>query len=250
MLEKKKGDMDHREKKLQETLSHYQALTNELEGKKKEIINKAKDQASLLLKETNREIEKTIRHIRENKAEKKETKKVREGLQTLVSKVQTQATEIERKKELIEEGDKVRLIGQEVTGTVLSIKDDLATVQFGDLRSNVKLKKLVRSDLVEVNPTITRARSMGVDVMRKQSSFVSTLDIRGKRVEEVTSILDQFIDDAILLSQSELKILHGKGEGVLRKVVREHLRKVRQIVSISDEHVDRGGDGITVVILK
>jgi DNA mismatch repair protein MutS2 len=79
---------------------------------------------------------------------------------------------------------------------------------------------------------------------------VSTLDIRGKRVEEVIPVLDQFIDDALLLGHSELKILHGKGEGVLRKVVRDHLKKVKQVVSLSDEHVERGGVGITVVILK
>jgi DNA mismatch repair protein MutS2 len=250
LLEKRKREIEQREKKLKETLAHYQSLSNELEGKKKEIINKAKEEASLLLKQTNREIEKTIRHIRENKAEKKETRKVRQGLQSLVSKVETPVKEAERKYEKIVEGDKVRLIGQEVTGTVLSLKEDSALVQFGDLRSNVKLKKLVRSDLVEVNPVVTKARSLGLDVMRKQSTFVNTLDVRGKRVEEVIPILDQFIDDALLLSQSELKILHGKGEGVLRKVVRDHLKKVKQVVSVADEHVERGGDGITVVILK
>jgi DNA mismatch repair protein MutS2 len=69
-------------------------------------------------------------------------------------------------------------------------------------------------------------------------------------VEEVGSILDQFLDDAILLGQGELKILHGKGEGILRKVVREQLKKVKGVASFKDEHIDRGGDGITVVILK
>jgi len=250
ILEKRKREVELSEKKLKETLTHYESLSSELEGKKKEIINKAREEASLLLKETNREIEKTIRHIKENKAEKKETRKVRQGLQTLVTKVQPPVKESERRIEKIVEGDKVRLIGQEVTGTVLNIKDASALVQFGDLRSTVKLNKLVRSDLVEVSAMTTKARTMGIDVMRKQSTFISTLDIRGKRVEEVISLLDQFIDDAILLSQSELKILHGKGEGVLRKVVRDHLRKVKQVVSLSDEHVERGGDGITLVVLK
>jgi DNA mismatch repair protein MutS2 len=142
------------------------------------------------------------------------------------------------------------LIGQEVSGIVLSIKENTAIVQFGDLRSAVNIKKLIRSDLATVNPTVTRARSLGIDIMQKQSSFVNTLDVRGKRVEEVIPILDQFIDDAILLGKSELKILHGKGEGVLRKVIRDHLKKVKQIVSQADEQVDRGGDGITVVVLK
>jgi DNA mismatch repair protein MutS2 len=89
-----------------------------------------------------------------------------------------------------------------------------------------------------------------VDVMRKQSSFVSTLDLRGKRAEEVVPELDRFLDDAILLSQGELKILHGKGEGVLRKIVRERLKTVKQVASFADEHVERGGAGITVVVLK
>lgn len=250
LLDKKKREIDQQEKKLKDTLTHYQTLLADLEGKKKEIINKAKAEASTLLKETNREIEKTIRHIQENKAEKKETRKVRVGLQSLASKVQTPSTQPPSQKENIVVADKVRLIGQEVTGTVLSIKEESAVVQFGDLRSTVKLVKLVRSDLVVVNPTATRAKSMGIDVMRKQSGFVSTLDVRGKRVEELMPVLDQFIDDAILLGQSELKILHGKGEGVLRKVVRDHLKKVKQVASLADDHVERGGAGITVVILK
>jgi DNA mismatch repair protein MutS2 len=86
--------------------------------------------------------------------------------------------------------------------------------------------------------------------MTKQSNFETTLDLRGKRAEEVASELERFLDDAILLSQGQLKILHGKGEGVLRKIVREQLKKVKQVASFADEHVERGGDGITVVVLK
>ncbi len=249
VLDKRKREIQIREKKLNETLAQYQSLSSELNAKKKEILDKAKTEASTLLKDTNREIEKTIRHIRENKAEKKETKKVREGLQSLVQKVKP-ITPVHEQQEKIDVGDSVRLIGQEVSGKVVSIKDAIAEVQFGDLRSQIKLKLLIRSDQVAANPTVSKARSLGLDVMRKQSTFVSTLDIRGKRVEEVNSILDQFIDDALLLGHSELKILHGKGEGVLRKVVREQLKKIRGVASVADEHVERGGAGITVVVLK
>lgn len=249
-IDQKRRDNESREQKLKQTLSHYEKLLSEIKNREKEIISKAKAEASQLLKETNREIEKTIRHIRENKAEKKETKKVRQGLEQLSSKVQAVVKPIESKKENIEVGTKVRLIGQEVTGTVLSIKDKQAIVQFGDLRSTVKLNQLVRSDQVEVNPVISKVRTMGVDVMRKQSNFESTLDVRGKRVEEVIPVLDQFIDDAILLGHSQLKIIHGKGEGILRKVIREHLRKIKEVASLADEHADRGGDGITYVVLK
>lgn len=249
-LEKKQREMAQKERELTLSLAKYQNLSAELELKKKEILNKAKTEASYLLKETNREIEKTIRHIQENKAEKKETRKVRAGLTDLAKKIQPTPEPAQSIQEIIlKVGDKVRMIGQEVTGTVLSVKDKSIVVQFGILQSHLKLNQLVRSDLVDVDP-VKKVRSFGVDVFQKQSSFVPSLDIRGKRVEEVAQIVDQFMDDAILLGQSELKILHGKGEGVLRKVVREQLRKIKSVVSVKDEHVDRGGDGITVVVLK
>jgi DNA mismatch repair protein MutS2 len=69
-------------------------------------------------------------------------------------------------------------------------------------------------------------------------------------VEEVVPLLDQFMDTAILLGQGEIRLLHGKGEGVLRKVIREQLKKYKQVASVKDEHVERGGDGITIVVLK
>ena len=248
---KREIELRLKEKNLAETLAKYEKLSSELESRKKEIINKAKDEASYLLKETNREIEKTIRHIRENKAEKKETRKIRQSLETLSEKV----APIQSKpnfigKEKINEGDSVRLIGQEVSGKVIAIKDSSALVQFGDLRSTIKISQLIRSDRVEANPTFSKARALGLDMHQKQSRFVGTLDIRGKRVEEVHTLLDQFLDDAILLSQHEIKILHGTGEGVLRKVIREKLKTIKGVASFADEHIERGGAGITVVVLK
>jgi DNA mismatch repair protein MutS2 len=251
LLEKKQRDFQFNEKKLEQELARYQSLSSELESKKKEILNKAKTEASYLLKETNREIEKTIRHIQENKAQKTETRKVRAGLIDLANKVQPEDKSVKLTADVtLKVGDKVRMIGQEVTGTLLSIKGNSVVVQFGNLQSHLKLAQLVRSDLVDASASFKKARSFGIDVLQKQSTFVSSLDIRGKRVEEVSAILDQFLDDAILLGQGELKILHGKGEGVLRKVVREQLKKVKEVASFKDEHVDRGGDGITVVVLK
>jgi DNA mismatch repair protein MutS2 len=248
LLVKQQRELQERERKATEEKNRYQKLSDEIESKKKEIINRAKNEASDILKETNREIEKTIRHIRENKAEKKETRKVRQGLESLADKVKP-VVKKEISTEKVKEGDKVRLMGQEVTGTLVSIKGNQAVVEFGTIRSTVKLDRLVRSDLVEPS-FVTKARSMGLNVMEKQSSFDSTLDLRGKRAEEVLPQLERFLDDAILLSQGQLRILHGKGEGVLRKIVRDHLKGVKEVASFSDEHADRGGAGITVVVLK
>jgi DNA mismatch repair protein MutS2 len=251
-LAKRDVEVGKKEKELKAALEKYNQLSAELEGKKKEILNKAKSEASYLLKETNREIEKTIRHIQENKAEKKETRKVRQNLLGLIDKVKpTEGNVAPLESHEIKEGDKVRIIGQEVTGTVLSVKDNNAIVQFGDLRSTLKMNQLIHSHhVVAVDSTISRARQMGVDIHKKQSQFSTTLDVRGKRVDEVIPVLEQFLDDAVLLSQHELRILHGKGEGVLRSVIRDQLRKTKGIASVADEHVERGGAGITVVVLK
>lgn len=90
----------------------------------------------------------------------------------------------------------------------------------------------------------------GVELHQRQSEFTSVLDIRGKRVEEVLPLLVRFMDDAVLLSQSEVKILHGKGAGVLRKVVRDYLKTLKSVANFQDEHADRGGDGMTLVTLR
>lgn len=250
-LSEKIRRMEKQESDLKTSLAKYQTLSSELETKKKDILNKAKEEAAGLLKETNREIEKTIRHIRENKAEKKETSKVRKGLESLSQKVAP--LKAEKKvvdKVPIRENDRVRIIGQETAGKVISIKGKTASVQFGELKSMIALERLEKVTGSIEKEISAKLRSVGINIHEKQSSFNSTLDIRGRRVDEVHSLLDQFLDTAILLGQGEVRILHGKGEGVLRKVIRDHLKKFKEVASMSDEHVERGGDGITIVVLK
>ncbi|MFZ5970997.1 MAG: endonuclease MutS2 [Bacteroidota bacterium] len=247
---RRQAELQKKEQQLTSQLQRYHVLSEELETRKKEIIEKAKTEAARLLKETNREIEKTIRHIRENKAERKETRKVREGLKGLTEKVKIETPVTVHKTAPLQEGDKVRLRGQEVTGTIVQLKGKTAIVLFGSVRSQLKIDQLVRSDQAEPLAANRPTRAIGIDLVKRQAHFETTLDVRGKRAEEVVPLLSQFLDDAVLLGHGELKILHGKGEGVLRNVVRDHLKKTSAVASFADEHVERGGDGITVVVLK
>ncbi|HEX5172249.1 MAG TPA: Smr/MutS family protein [Cyclobacteriaceae bacterium] len=249
-LSEKVIELDQRDHELKLLYEKYKMLDAELQSRKKNIIEKAKEEAQNLLRETNREIEKTIRHIKENRAEKKETLKVRRNLQDLSEKVKNEIREAPAKPTPLQEGDRVRILGQEGVGIIQVIKGKNAVVQFGDLKSVVNLAKLEKSQDQRMQNLSVKSGSSGLNVNEKRATFNSNLDIRGKRVEEVAPLLDQFMDTALLLGIGELKILHGKGEGVLRKVVREHLKKHREVASLSDEHVDRGGDGITVVVLK
>ena len=249
LITEKDREVRLRETRVAAMLKHYEELTGKLEAQEKEILNKAKSEASTLLQETNREIEKTIRHIRENKAEKQETRKVRQGLKELEKKVKPHLLSSIKRSEPLLVGDSVRIIGGEGTGTILSLKGKTAIVQFGELRSTVKTDRLVKSESIVSNKT-HRPVTLGIELHRRQSVFTSVLDIRGKRVEEVQALLIRFMDDAILLGQSEVKILHGKGEGVLRAVVRDYIKKLKSVESFRDEHADRGGDGMTLVKLK
>lgn len=250
-LSERVADLERKERELKSLLSKYDSLTTELEAKKKAIIDKAKLEANALLRTTNKEIEKTIRHIRENQAERKETLKVRKNLQELSKKVEHQP--VKRESAIagdIQVKDRVRIIGQDSSGVVLSVKGKNATVQFGDLKSTVALTRLEKLGGKVTPETSKRPVSTGIKLHEKQAQFSPVLDVRGKRMEEVMPLLEQFMDSAILLGHGEVKILHGKGEGVLRKVVREQLRQYKQVASAANEHVERGGDGITVVVLK
>jgi len=242
-------DVKDKEKKYNELFDKYNQLNQELETRKKEIINKAKEEAALLIRQTNKEIEKTIRHIKENRAEKKETKRVRQSLEGLKENVKPSTERRAVNNEKIKEGDYVKLLGQDVSGKVVSLKGNSAVVQFGDMRSSINVDKLVKSSAKEDKVSNTR-RSFGVDLLAKQTNFNPTLDVRGMRVEEIIPVLDQFLDDAVLLGHGGLRILHGKGGGVLRGVVRERLKQNKNVVSFDHEHIERGGDGITTVVLK
>jgi DNA mismatch repair protein MutS2 len=249
-LSEKIKRMEKQETDLKLSLSKYQTLSNELETKKKEILTKAKEEASLLLKNTNKEIEKTIRHIKENNAEKKETLKVRKNLQSLTTQVAVPEAKKIKDPEQITEGDRVRLSGQDGSGIVLSIKGKHAMVQFGELKSQVDIGRLEKVTGAVEKQISQKLRSVGINIYERQATFTTTLDVRGKRVDEVIPLLEQFLDTALLLGHGELRILHGKGEGVLRKVIRDHLKRYKEIASVADEHIERGGDGITVIILK
>lgn len=251
-LSEKIQRLEKQETDLRQSLTKYETLSSDLETRRRDIIEKAREEAQALLRNTNREIEKTIRHIRENNAQKKETRRVRKNLEDLSDKVKTSTRATKAKPDgTLQEGDRVRITGQQGSGVIQVIKGKNVVVQFGELKSVVKIDKLEKADgKAKPAPTTLRPAAASMNVQHKRVNFNSTLDIRGKRADEVIPMLESFIDTAILLSQGELRILHGKGGGVLRKIVREQLRHYKEVESMSDEHVERGGDGITVVVLK
>lgn len=255
--------MGIKERKLTKELEDYTRLKARLENDEKKIVNEAKQKAKLLLADANQRIENTIREIKENKAEKDKTKSARVELEKFTQK-QLVIEEVEQIIEPedvfepetgnIEPGSFVRIIGQTAVGEVLTMRGKDAEIRIGDLKSTVKLTRLEKVSKKTYRAATgekkLKTASKGVDLNERMLNFSFNLDMRGKRGEEALGLIDQFMDNAIMLGYDELRIVHGKGDGILRTLVRNHLRGYSHVAGMQDEHADRGGAGVTIVRLK
>ena len=256
-LEKQKYDDYNREnQRLRDELEHqtsrYNQQLSELQGQKKEIINKAKQEAQQLLTEANQKIEATIRSIKEHKADKVHTQKVRGKLEEFREK--TKPAKIKRPESArvipgpIKKGDIVRLKNSEARGEVVKVFGKSAEILMGSLKSKVNLNRLEK--IGKATREETGKVKSNIDLHRKRANYSTQLDVRGLRAVDALRVVVDFIDEGILLGMTDLRILHGKGDGILREVIREQLRNDPAITSIQDEHVERGGAGVTVITLK
>lgn len=251
--------LDREVKELKAKMDQYKALKTFLDQEQKRILNQAKADAKNLIADANKRIESTIKDIKEQKADKETTKDLRKELQVFIAeKLKPEVQLIEKIKyeiddSVIVKGDLVRLVGQETYGQVLHINGKDIEVMFGELKSNIKLnrlEKVSKKSFKEAQKEKVRPVSKGVDFNDKMTHFSLNLDLRGKRGEEAIVEVNRFIDDAIMLGYPSVRIIHGKGDGILRNLVRTHLRSFTQIKRISDEHADRGGQGISIVDMK
>ena len=240
---------------LENTILNYKKSQHDLDNQKKNILNSAKDEAKQIIKTTNQKVENLIREIKENKAEKQQTRKSRESVREYEKtlrqeKVKPQPSNVEVIKGEIKVGDAVRIADQNTVGEVLKRNKQYAEVLFGALKSKIKLDRLERISRKALRKKESEAPGLkGIDLNRRKANFSHDLDIRGKRAEEALSIVANFIDNAILFGVKEVRIVHGKGDGILRSLVRDELKKYKEIHDFKDEHADRGGAGITVVVL-
>jgi len=90
----------------------------------------------------------------------------------------------------------------------------------------------------------------GFSWVQRQSSFKGQLDLRGVRTEDAKGQLTKFLDEAYALGQNPVKIVHGRGDGILRKMLRDHLKQLNYVKEYENEHTERGGDGCTIVYLN
>lgn len=277
--ETKRQSIRQKEKRLEEITTTYETDLLSVEKQRKEILRQAKADAERVLSEANAKIENTIRTIRESQAEKEKTKQARLTLNEFKSSLEDEknfsddkiAKKIEKLKEkeknkkkkseqpkeikeqIIAIGDNVRIKGQTSIGQVLDIQKGSATVAFGMIKSTVKLETLEYISKNQVkresrNTTISVAASD--DLREKKLNFKQDIDVRGMRGDEALQAVMYFVDDAVLVGVSRIRILHGTGTGALRQMIRDYLRTAQGVRNFQDEHVQFGGTGITVVDLE
>lgn len=197
-------------------------------------------------------IEKKMRQIMERKErreKRKKEKKENTGKPTTIgTKLPTPSALAEQQTFCV--GDNVRMRGLTTVGTVEAISGKEATVIFGDVRTKVKMSRLEHTTKT---PETTQPATFGISKETRQTidshklNFHQDLDVRGMRGDEALNAVQHFIDDAILVGMSRVRILHGKGNGILRQLIRQYLQSVPNVTSCKDEHVQFGGAGITVV---
>lgn len=149
-------------------------------------------------------------------------------------------------------GDIARIKGLTSTGKIESIDGKMATIIFGDMRTKMRLDRLEYTDAPTKQDEpkayqISRETRETID--NRKLNFHQDLDVRGMRGDEALNAVVYFIDDAILIGMSRVRILHGKGNGILRQLIRQYLSTVPNVTLYMDEQVQFGGAGITVVDL-
>lgn len=275
--EEKRTQIKKQEKELEKLLSQQAYELEKTRKMQDDIVAEARIKASETLDSSNKLIENTIREIKEAQADKEKTREIRKNFNEEKAAISEgdskKASRIDKRikgfkkvskkhnvdlptkdapvadDKTIKVGDAVKLEGQETVGEVVEINDKNAVVAFGALMTSVSRKKLIKSSkkAQRKQQRSSSVSSVGSNLLEKQQTFQSGIDIRGKYVDEALQSITDYIDEAIMLGVNEVKILHGKGNGVLRKAVREYLSTVPEIKRFKDEHIDLGGAGITVV---
>jgi len=278
--ETKRQNIRQHEKRLEELIEQYEKELADTKSLRKEIIAKAKNEAENLLKESNRIIENTVRQIKESQAEKEITRDLRQKLEDFKSRVaavtgstesghEKKISDLERKTkkyrpkpktekqpDIIDKalpfkiGDAVRMTDTLAAGEITGIKDNMIQVETGSLRFIVtaeKIERISRSELRKILKSEKGYMPSDPELQQRKLNFKPEIDIRGMRGEEAVRQVQELIDNALMVGHRNLRILHGKGNGILRLMVRQYLDTVDVVRSFRDEHVDMGGSGITVV---
>lgn len=289
--EQKRQAIHQHEKQMEMTIQRYEEEIQKLHDERKRIIAKAKEEAEQMLMESNAKIEQTIKDIKEAQAEKEQTRLIRQDLSDYkqeIQKIDPNLADEKIRKQMekllarrkrkedkkangankapdalatakpqassndLKQDDYVKLKGQATIGQIKKISGNEALVVFGNITTNVKLKRLELSEPPKkernVAATFVSVQTQD-DIRDTMLNFKEQIDVRGMRGDEAIQAVTYFIDDACVARASRVKILHGTGSGILKTLIRQQLATMPPVTHFYDEDVRFGGAGITIVEL-
>ncbi|MDR0543955.1 MAG: Smr/MutS family protein [Odoribacteraceae bacterium] len=288
--EEKRKRIHQNEKQLEDVLQKYQRALEETVKLRKQILAEAKEKARDILRGANSSIESTIREIKESQADKERTKQARRALdedkkrlleddeeeKRLLQRVEQLKNREKRKEErekrppraltatarredpenaALSRGDRVQ-VDNKTIGEVIEVNAKSVVVALGSLITTVKPSRLTRisaaraKDAARDTPPTPHHSNYLETVDRARADFKPEIDLRGLRGDEALQRVEALVDSAVMLDVRELRLIHGTGTGALKQLLREHLRANPFVARLEDEHVQRGGAGVTRLTLE
>ena len=246
--ENKRQNIRQKEKHLEEKIAHYEEQMAGIKAKKRAILEEANAEAADLLRKSNATIERTIREIKEAKAEKKATKAARQKVETLKTKVTASSLTAKR-------SDSKAI--QQQSGPTAKRSNNKVLRDLSELKVLTKNPAKLIQEQGTKSQEQRRVSNVADELRRRKLSFSRELDIRGLRVDEALEAVMAYVDDALMVNAEQVTILHGTGTGALKQVVRDYLaerqKSMRRLksgdISFHDGDPDRGGAGITIIEL-
>ncbi len=233
-------------------------LRREMEAKREASLRKAKDEARRILENARRESESVMRELKQMKKSAASgpdmqaaalRKRLEDGIDSLSEGLAQKADRVDKPPKTLKVGDEVEILNLKTRGVVLSAPDAKGEVQLQ--AGIVKLKTHISQlRLVKEEPAKKQKSSFHAETGAMTRTVPMECDVRGMALDEAIPVVDQYLDEAVLASLTEVSIIHGKGTGVLRSGIQQHLRRHPHVKSFRLGVYGEGESGVTVVTLK
>ena len=301
-LDEKLERVSRADRTLEDITGKYQKELSEIKEQKRKILDDARAEARAIVEGANRQVENTIRTIKESQAQKEETTAARKQLQDFLgglSAAKQQHDEyVERKLRQLEQrqernaerrrqragenearqaaqqeadrqreeafrnaplqvGEKVRVKNNGMVGEVSKISGRNLIILVGGMSTKVASAQVERITSNEFRQAVKQTDrpatgSIKVDdsIQERKLNFHTEIDLRGQRLSDALDTVVRYLDDAVMLGVGQVRIIHGKGTGVLHEEIQKYARTVPGVASVADEHIQFGGSGVTIVTFE
>jgi len=269
-IKKKSQELKIADELLSGVIEKYNNLSQSLENEKREILKQAKREAKEIIINANKKIENTISQIKESNADKIKTQKLRDELKSDLIDIEKDIHKVEKHKQNkpkdigvkldlspIQIGDIVRIGEDNIFAEVVRINRNKIEVISDSIKMSIDKNKVIKVDKKNYLKQSANKKSKSIinssifeDINEKRKEFSLQLDIRGLRAEKALEEVGKFIDEARLLGERDISILHGKGDGILKTIIRDFLKTNSEVESYKSARIELGGEGITQVKLN